>query len=186
MQALDVADQIAACYGRGRAVLFVTGAWTGARWGALTGLRWPNPQLHDDDTGDLVIDPENGSLHEDDSGRLWLGPPKTEESARTISLPPFRVRLLRSHVATHNHEHVFVTVSARAHSSCGDPHLSLVTAEISTSRFTSAISRRRSTNLAASAASSIGANRPSTSSGDEIGSRFASQCPRNGKHQARF
>lgn len=114
-QALDVADQIAANYGPGGAVLVVTGAWTGARWGELTGLRRPNLHLHDDDTGHLVVDPDTGALHEDSTGKLWLGPPKTEESARTVSLPPFLVRLLRAHLDTHHHEHVFITPDNALH-----------------------------------------------------------------------
>lgn len=114
-QTLDVADQASAWYGPWGGVLIVTGAWTGARWGELTGLRRPNLHLHDDDTGNLVIDPHTGALHEDSDGRLWLGPPKTEESARTISLPPFLVRQLRAHLETHTHEHVFITVERQLH-----------------------------------------------------------------------
>ncbi|WP_034274322.1 tyrosine-type recombinase/integrase [Haloechinothrix halophila] len=110
---LDVADQAAAFYGPGAGVLVVTGGWTGSRWGELAGLRRPNLHLFDDDTGDLVVDPETGALHEDSTGKLWLGPPKTEESARTISLPPFLVRLLRAHLETHDHEHVFVSLDGQ-------------------------------------------------------------------------
>ncbi|WP_189060262.1 hypothetical protein [Longimycelium tulufanense] len=66
----------------------------------MTGLQRPRLQLFDDDTGHLIIDPDTGALHESDDGTLWLGPPKTPESARTISLPPFLVRLLRAHLAT--------------------------------------------------------------------------------------
>lgn len=40
------------------AVLFVTAARTGARWGELTGLQRHNLHLFDDDTGSLVIDPD--------------------------------------------------------------------------------------------------------------------------------
>lgn len=115
-QALDVADQAAALYGPGAAVLIVTAAWTGNRWGELTGLRRPNLPLFDDDTGNLIVDPDTGALHEDSAaGRLWLGPPKTDESARTVSLPPFLVRLLRAHLDTHDHEHVFVTSERQLH-----------------------------------------------------------------------
>lgn len=110
-QALQVADQVAAWYGAGGAILVVTGAWTGARWGELAGLRRPNLHLFDDDTGHINIHPHTGALHE--SGRLWLGPPKTAESARIINLPPFLVRLLRAHLDTHTHEHVFVTPAGR-------------------------------------------------------------------------
>lgn len=115
-QALDVADQAAALYGPGAGVLIVTGAWTGNRWGELTGLRRPRLHLFDDDTGNLVVDPDTGALHEDSAaGQLWLGPPKTDESARTVSLPPFLVRLLRTYLETHDHEHVFITPDGHLH-----------------------------------------------------------------------
>ncbi|MGW5049778.1 tyrosine-type recombinase/integrase [Actinokineospora sp. NPDC004072] len=107
--ALRVADQVAAQYGPGGAVLEVTAAWTGARWGELAGLQRRNLRLFDDDTGHFTIDPDIGSLHESASGRLWLGPPKTEASARTVTLAPFNVRLLRAHLATHDHSHVFIS-----------------------------------------------------------------------------
>ena len=55
-----------------------------------------------------MIDPDLGTLLESSRG-LALGPPKTVESARTITLPPFLVELLRAHLATHDHRHVFVT-----------------------------------------------------------------------------
>ena len=38
---------------------------------------------------------------------IELGPPKTAESARTITLPPFLIRLLRAHLDRHDHPHVF-------------------------------------------------------------------------------
>ncbi|MEV6608872.1 tyrosine-type recombinase/integrase [Kutzneria sp. NPDC051319] len=112
---LRLADQIAAYYGPGGAVMVVTAGWTGARWGELTGLQRPNLHLFDDDTGYIVVDPEIGALHESAAGKLWLGPPKTDESARTITLAPFNVRLLRAHLATHTHPHVFVTPDNALH-----------------------------------------------------------------------
>ena len=112
---LRLADQIAAYYGPGGAAMVVTGGWTGARWGELTGLQRPNLHLFDDDTGYIVIDPETGALHESAAGKLWLGPPKTDESARTITLAPFNVRLLRAHLAAHHHSHVFVTPDSALH-----------------------------------------------------------------------
>ncbi|KAA2262867.1 tyrosine-type recombinase/integrase [Solihabitans fulvus] len=112
---LRLADQIAAHYGPSGAVMVVTGGWTGARWGELTGLQRPNLHLFDDDTGYIVIDPDIGTLHESAAGKLWLGPPKTDESARTITLAPFNVRLLRAHLTTHNHPHVFVTPDGALH-----------------------------------------------------------------------
>ena len=137
---LRLADQIAAYYGPGGAVMVVTGGWTGARWGELTGLQRPNLHLFDDDTGYIVVDPEIGALHESGAGKLWLGPPKTDESARTITLCPFNVRLLRAHLATHTHRHVFISpdgdlhrrsnFSRRAMRPCADGNLTLDNPEI--------------------------------------------------------
>lgn len=89
-------------------LLMITAAWTGARWGELTGLHRDHTHLPPDGTGYLIIDPRVGALHEVD-GQLFLGPPKTAESARTIALPPFLVALLRQHLHTHRHPYVFVT-----------------------------------------------------------------------------
>jgi integrase len=106
-EALQVADNAAAALvGPWTGVLIVTAAWTGARWGELAGLQRPNVHLDD---GTIVIDPDIGALHEV-SGHFELGPPKTAESARTIQLPPFLVPLLRAHLDSHDHPHVFVTV----------------------------------------------------------------------------
>lgn len=106
-EALALADNAAHLPGAGpdAAVLIVTAAWTGARWGELVGLQRPN--LHLDDAT-LVIDPDIGALHESSQG-LHLGPPKTAESARAIMLPSFLVELLQAHLDTHDHRHVFVT-----------------------------------------------------------------------------
>ncbi|HEX5116321.1 MAG TPA: site-specific integrase [Pseudonocardiaceae bacterium] len=104
-QALPIALQAAALVGNWAAVLMITAAWSGARWGELAGLQRANTHLDD---AAIVIDPEIGALHEVE-GTLQLGPPKTAESARTITLPPFLVDLLRTHVDTHDHPHVFVT-----------------------------------------------------------------------------
>ncbi|MGW4591714.1 tyrosine-type recombinase/integrase [Amycolatopsis thermoflava] len=114
-EVLQVADQVAVKYGPGGAVLVVTAAWTGARWGELVGLQRPNLRLFDDGTGVIVVDPDIGALHETNAGGLFLGPPKTEESARAISLPPFLVSLLRDHLTTHTHPHVFVTPQGQLH-----------------------------------------------------------------------
>ncbi|SES36420.1 tyrosine-type recombinase/integrase [Actinokineospora terrae] len=116
VEALHVADQINACYGPGGAILEITAAWTGARWGELTGLQRPNLHLSDDDdAGFIIIDPDTGCLHESAGGKLWLGQPKTDASARRIDLAPFTVRLLRHHLTTHNHPHVFVTPDHQLH-----------------------------------------------------------------------
>ena len=55
-----------------------------------------------------MVDPDNGALHEV-NGHFEIGPPKTAESARTIQLPPFLIPLLRAHLHSHDHPHVFVT-----------------------------------------------------------------------------
>lgn len=104
-QVVAIAAQAAALVGNWAAVLMITAAWTGARWGELAGLQRINTHL---DHGKIVIDPEIGALHEV-NGTLELGPPKTDESARDITLPPFLIELLRAHLATHDHPHVFVT-----------------------------------------------------------------------------
>lgn len=111
-EVLAVADQAAHCYDPCGAFLIITAAWTGARWGELTGLHRAN--LHLDDHA-FVIDPDVGSLHEGAHGQLWLGPPKNPGSARRITLPPFLVTLLRLHLETVESEFVFVTPDGHWH-----------------------------------------------------------------------
>ena len=84
-------------------LLIITAAWTGARWGEVTGLQRVNTHLGD---GVIVIDPNVGALHESGE-KLWLGPPKTSASVRSISLPPFLIDLLRDHLDTHDSPMVF-------------------------------------------------------------------------------
>jgi integrase len=84
--------------------LIITAAYTGMRWGELTGLHRRNCKLDD---ARIIINPDDGALHEV-AGILELGPPKTPAAARNILLPPFLVDLLRQHLATHHHPHVFV------------------------------------------------------------------------------
>jgi integrase len=43
------------------------------------------------------------------NGRFELGPPKTIESARTVTLSPFLIEIIRLLVDTTDHAHVFVT-----------------------------------------------------------------------------
>lgn len=104
-QALAIADNAAALIGDWAAVLITTAAYTGARWGELTGLQRTNTHLED---GHIVIDPDIGALHEI-NGNFSLGPPKTAESARTITLPEFLTPLLRRHLTSHDHPHVFIS-----------------------------------------------------------------------------
>lgn len=106
--ALRVALNAARLTGPDLGLLMITAAWTGARWGELTGLHRDHTHLLPDGTGHLVIDPRVGALHEVDR-QLYLGPPKTAESARAITLPPFLVALLRQHLAAHPYGYVFTT-----------------------------------------------------------------------------
>ncbi|WP_245931785.1 tyrosine-type recombinase/integrase [Actinokineospora auranticolor] len=105
-KALRVALHAAALGGVWAGVLIITGAWTGARWGELLGLRRPNLDLA---RGTLTIDPDTGALLEL-GGRFELGPPKTAESARTITLPPFLTTLLGHQLATHSDPFVFLSL----------------------------------------------------------------------------
>jgi integrase len=111
-EALAIADQAAMCYHPCGAMLIVTAAWTGARWGELTGLHRDNLHL---DHHRFVIDPELGSLHEGAHGQQWLGPPKTPGSARPVTLPDFLVALLRRHLDAVDSEFVFVTPDGHWH-----------------------------------------------------------------------
>lgn len=79
------------------ALMTITAAYTGMRWGELAGLQWRHTHL--DDRCRIEIDPEAGALHETHT-TLELGPPKTPASVRTVHLPPFLVGLLAEH-----HEH---------------------------------------------------------------------------------
>lgn len=104
-QAVQVALNAARLAGPEAGILMLTAAWTGARWGELTGLHRDNLHLTPPSSA-IVIDPRMGALHEVDT-QLFLGPPKTAESARTIALPPFLAELLAHHLSTHSHAHVF-------------------------------------------------------------------------------
>lgn len=104
-QALLLADRAAERAGPSAAILITTAAWTGARWGELVGLQRDHTHL---DAATITIDPQCGALREV-NGQFTLGPPKTPESARSITLPNFLIALLRAHLDTHNHQHVFLT-----------------------------------------------------------------------------
>jgi len=86
----DEIDALAARVTRHNAVLVTAAAYTGMRWGELTGLQWSRTNL---DAGEITIDPEVGALHEI-NGVLQLGPPKTPASIRTVYLPTFLVEAL--------------------------------------------------------------------------------------------
>jgi len=88
------------------ALLVVTAAYTGLRWGELAGLRWHRVDLA---RGSITVDPLDGALHEI-GGRLQLGPPKTKAGARTVHLPQFLTDQLEDHRAQQSRrlrEHVF-------------------------------------------------------------------------------
>jgi len=86
------------------ATLVITAAYTGMRWGELTGLQRHNCKL---DNARIYVDPEEGALHEI-AGKLELGAPKSPAAVRNILLPPFLVTRLREHLDSHDHSHVFV------------------------------------------------------------------------------
>jgi integrase len=97
------------------AILIVTAAWTGTRWGEIVALQRHNTHLDPDNgAGYIVIDPNVGAMIESSRG-IELGPPKTAESARTITLPPFLINLLRAHLESHGHRFVFVSPAGQPH-----------------------------------------------------------------------
>jgi integrase len=105
LDVLRIALQAAELAGDWAAILIISAAYTGARWGELTGLQRINIHLDD---GCFIIDPDIGALHEVD-GNLSLGPPKTASSARTVTLPPFLIDMWRYLLELHDHPHLFVS-----------------------------------------------------------------------------
>ena len=108
-QVLAIAERADELGGGQDYVMVITSAFTSMRWGEVTGLGRTNCHPRD---GYLTIDPDIGALHEV-GGRLWLGPPKTEASARRIDLPPFLAALLQEVMDSHDHDQLFV--SAEGH-----------------------------------------------------------------------
>jgi integrase len=104
-QVVRIADQTGLLGTHSNWLLVITTGWTGARWGEMTGLHRTNTHLDD---GCIVIDPDTGCLHES-THRMWLGPTKTPASARTITLPPFLIMLLRAHLDSTDSEFVFTS-----------------------------------------------------------------------------
>ncbi|WP_093598297.1 site-specific integrase [Lentzea waywayandensis] len=104
-EVIRIAERAAALGGDTAGLLIITAGWTGCRWRELTGLRRDNVDL---DRGVLIIDARTGSLHESAHTR-WLDAPKTASSARTITLPPFLITMLRS------------TLNSTTTSSCSPP-----------------------------------------------------------------
>lgn len=108
-QVLRIAEQATQLGGPSAGLLVITTAWTGCRWGEITGLQRDHVDL---DHGLITIDPDTGALHES-AHELWLGPPKTPASARTITLPPFLIAQLREHLARSNGSFVFTSPQGR-------------------------------------------------------------------------
>ena len=104
-QILAVADQAGMLGGPTARLLIIAAAWTGCRWGELTGLHRDNIDLQ---RGVITIDTWHGALHES-NGQRWIGPPKTASSARRIHLPRFLTELLGEHLDSHPYEYVFTT-----------------------------------------------------------------------------
>lgn len=107
-QVLTIASRILTLAGPNQALLIITAAYTGMRWGELAGLRRTNCHL----TGErprLVIDAETGSLHEV-NGQLEYSTPKTLSSVRTVTLPPFLATLLAEELGRTRSDVVFRTV----------------------------------------------------------------------------
>ncbi|MEU7800738.1 tyrosine-type recombinase/integrase [Micromonospora arborensis] len=107
------AEQVAAIVARqarpSDGLLILTAAYTGMRWGELTGLTRDNVDLT---TGSIHVHPDVGALHEVE-GKLFLGPPKTNDSVRHIRLPRFLTNFLAVHLAEQPHDIVFP--GARGH-----------------------------------------------------------------------
>jgi integrase len=82
-QVVQVAENATGLGGGTMGLLIVTAAWTGMRFGEISGLQRSN--LHLDD-GLLIIDRYVGGLHESGQ-RMWLGPPE-DRSLRTGREPP--------------------------------------------------------------------------------------------------
>jgi integrase len=75
--------------------LAITAAYTGLRWGELAGLRTTDLELG---RRRLTV---NSTLVEVSGHPLQLGPPKTQASRRTITLPQFVTETLAHHLQTY-------------------------------------------------------------------------------------
>jgi integrase len=84
-------------------ILVITAAYTGMRWGELSGLAKTNTHLSD---GLISVHPQVGALHEV-GGRLYLGPPKSAAAVRDTHLPAFLIDLLPEVSDSHDHDMVF-------------------------------------------------------------------------------
>jgi hypothetical protein len=83
-QVLSVAAQAAALAGDWAAVLLITAAWTGARWGELTGLQRRNTHLNH---GTIVIDPPPAPSTKSTGGSNSAHPKRRSRPAPSLSRP---------------------------------------------------------------------------------------------------
>ena len=83
--------------------LVITAAYTGMRWGELTGLAGPTPPRR----RQHPRPPRPSAPCTRSAAELYLGPPKTADSARDVHLPPFLIDLLTEVLASHDHDIVF-------------------------------------------------------------------------------
>lgn len=104
--------RIAARLSPTEALLVITAAYTGMRWGELAGLHRRNAVLEPlkyslaAGVPHVRVDAQEGALHEV-GGRLSIGTPKTDSSARIVALPPFLAQMLTEHLESHPHPYVF-------------------------------------------------------------------------------
>ncbi|WP_033329446.1 tyrosine-type recombinase/integrase [Streptomyces yerevanensis] len=108
-EVLAIARRVAHLANANHGLLVITAAYTGMRWGELTGLRRPALDLT---AATLHIHPDHGALHEI-NGHHTYGPPKTAASVRTVTLPPFLTDLLKQDLAVHRRDHVFTTLQGK-------------------------------------------------------------------------
>jgi integrase len=108
-QVLAIAHRILQRASRNQCLLVITAAYTGMRWGELSGLHRDNLDLT---TGRIHITANVGALHEV-NGHLSLVHPKTRASVRTVTLPPFLTQLLKTDLKHSTRQFVFTTVRGK-------------------------------------------------------------------------
>jgi integrase len=108
-QVLAIAKRAGELGGRRAYVMVIHAAFTGMRWGEVTGLDRAN--CHPDHNH-LLVDPDVGALHEV-RGDMWLGAPKSDAAARRIDLAPFQCELLEETIDSHTHDQVFASPTGR-------------------------------------------------------------------------
>ncbi|MGW7366210.1 hypothetical protein ACWGI8_22920 [Streptomyces sp. NPDC054841] len=125
----EVVLQLARRLGPAYGMHVLTTAFTGLRWEELVGLHRRNALLERRQRHDgkvftcpvIRIDKETGALaeqftrNEEGKRRIFRGlePPKNEQSARDIDIPPFLTELLEKHLADWPYEWVFCTPTGK-------------------------------------------------------------------------